>query len=99
MKNVEFTLLKRDLNWENVNLIRNHIKHLMEANNSIFISIEKLKSIDKVASKNLESLYTEATLENKKLTVLAHQNKEIKNAMQKNNTDYIVEYDCILENK
>jgi anti-anti-sigma factor len=91
--------LEGELNWKNANLIRNHIKNLMEANNRVFISIEKLKSMDEVAAKNLESLYKEAALENKKLTVLAHQNESIKNLMQKTKTDYIVEYEFILENK
>ncbi|MBU2996688.1 STAS domain-containing protein [Cellulophaga baltica] len=91
--------LKGELNWRNANLIRNHVKNLLQANNTVIINIQKLNSMDKVAAKNLERLYKEATLENKKITFLEHNNEVIKAFMQKTKTHYIIENNCVLENK
>ena len=80
---------------QNVNVLRAYFDSVLEQNDSIVISIEKVVEMDSSAAHLLEALYKEAPSNKKVVSIIGRQNKEISKIMEATNTDYILSTDRV----
>lgn len=81
------------LNSETARLIIDHVNTLLETKERVLVSLEGVLSIDKMAAKSIEKLYTDAARNNKILSIFGRQNSNISGVMQATNTNYILSSD------
>ncbi|UOY08114.1 STAS domain-containing protein [Muricauda sp. SCSIO 64092] len=80
---------------QNVNVLRAYFDSVLEQNDSIVISIEKVVEMDSSAAHLFEALYKEAPSNKKVVSIIGRQNKEISKIMEATNTDYILSTDRV----
>jgi anti-anti-sigma regulatory factor len=91
----EFGILKvlGVLNSETARLTSDHVNTLLETKERVLVSLEGVLSIDRVAAKSMEKLYTTAARNNKVLSIFGRQNANISEVLQATNTNYILSSD------
>ncbi len=80
---------------QNVNVLRAYFDSVLEQNDSIVISIEKVVEMDSGAAHLFEEIYKEAPSNKKVVSIIGRQNKEISKIMEATNTDYILSTDRV----
>lgn len=80
---------------QNVNALRVYFNSVMELNDSIVISIEKVLEMDSSAAHFFETLYKEAALNNKVVSIVGRENEEVTKIMAATKTDYILSSDRV----
>lgn len=80
---------------QNINVLRAYFDSVLEQNDSIVISIEKVVEMDSSAAHLFEALYKEAPSNKKVVSIIGRQNKEISKIMEATNTDYILSTDRV----
>ncbi|BFP40366.1 hypothetical protein FGF1_12110 [Flavobacteriaceae bacterium GF1] len=80
---------------QNVNVLRAYFDSVLEQNDNIVISIEKVVEMDSSAAHLFEALYKEAPSNKKVVSIIGRQNKEISKIMEATNTDYILSTDRV----
>lgn len=80
---------------QNVNVLRAYFDSVLEQNDSIVISIEKVVEMDSSAAHLFEALYKEAPSNKKVVSIIGRQNREISKIMEATNTDYILSTDRV----
>jgi anti-anti-sigma regulatory factor len=81
------------LNSETASLTIDHVNTLLETKERVLVSLEGVLSIDKMAAKSIEKLYTDAVRNNKILSIFGRQNSNISEVMKATNTNYILSSD------
>lgn len=80
---------------QNVNALRVYFKSVLETNDSIVISIEKVTVLDSSAAHFFEALYKEAAQNNRAISIIGRENEEVSKIMAATKTDYILSSDRI----
>ena len=81
------------LNSETARLTIDFVNTLLETKERVLVSLEGVLSLDKMAAKAIEKLYTNAVKNNKVLSIFGKQNSNISEVMQATNTNYIFSWD------
>lgn len=80
---------------QNVNALRVYFNSVLEINDSIVVSIEKVVEMDSSAAHFFENLYKEAASNNRVVSIIGRQNEEVSKIMVATKTDYILSPDRV----
>lgn len=80
---------------QNVTALKVYFDSVLELNDHIVISIEKVHEMDSSAALFFESLYRETAGKNKVVTIVGRQNDGVFKVMEATKTDYILSSDRI----
>ncbi len=80
---------------QNVTALRVYFNAVLERNDTMVISVEKVKEMDPSVALFFESLYRDAAKQNKVLTIIGRQNDEVSRIMQATKTAYILGTDRV----
>lgn len=84
-----------NISSKNMNNFESRMQQLIQKQEHIILSVERVKHIDKKAALMLEKLYKKAAIQNKVLTIMGRQNRDIAATMAKTKTNYIFSSDRI----
>jgi len=83
------------LSSQNLGVLKTYFKAVLEKNETLLVSIEKVTEMDISAAHFFENLYKEVASDNKVIHIIGRQNSRISQIMQKSGTDYILSSDRI----
>ena len=93
--NSEFLEVKGNLNTQNMKTLNNHIDFYLKRNEKLILSLERVNEIVFSSAKQLEQLYIKVAKNNKVLTIVGQENKQIAPVMILSNTSYIFSNDRV----
>ncbi|MGJ8659691.1 STAS domain-containing protein [Cellulophaga fucicola] len=93
--NNEFLEVKGNLNTQNMKTLNNHIDFYLKRNQKLILSLERVNEIVFSSAKQLEQLYIKVAKNNKVLTIVGQENKQIAPVMILSNTSYIFSNDRV----
>ncbi|MCL5246447.1 hypothetical protein M4I21_11545 [Cellulophaga sp. 20_2_10] len=93
--NNEFLEVKGNLNTQNMKTLNNHIDFYLKRNEKLILSLERVNEIVFSSAKQLEQLYIKVAKNNKVLTIVGQENKQIAPVMILSNTSYIFSNDRV----
>ena len=79
----------------NLGALKIYFDTVLEANDSIVINLEHVKSMDSSAALFFENIYKEGAGRNKVISIVGRQNRDILEIMNQTKTDYILSSDRI----
>ena len=80
---------------QNLPALKVYFESLLELNDTMLISIEKVEEMDSSAAHFFESLYRGAATQNKVVTIIGQHNEGVSKIMEATNTAYILSSDRI----
>lgn len=80
---------------QNLGALQVYIDSIIEASETIVISLENVVVLDSAAALFFEKLYREVAAQNKVLSIVGTQNDEISEIMNLTNTGYILSSDRV----
>lgn len=80
---------------QNVTALGVYFESVLELDDNIVISVEKVQEMDSSAALFFESLYRESAKQNKVVSIIGRQNDEVSKVMEATKTDYILSSDRI----
>ena len=80
---------------QNVTALKVYFDSILEMNDHIVVSVEKVQEMDSSAAHFFEALYRESALQNKVVSIVGRQNRAISKIMEATKTDYIFSSDRI----
>jgi len=81
------------LNFENIPSMRNYFESLMNNNEAVTISLDKINDIDRVAVKCLGLLYKKAITNNKVIYIIGSENKKVRALFKQEKMFYVLRRD------
>ncbi len=91
----EFIEVRGNLNTQNMNTLKNHIDFYMKNNERLILSLDKVYKIAYSSAKQLEQLYYSVAKNNKVLSIIGQENKQIAAVMNASKTSYIFSNDRV----
>ncbi|MDO6491272.1 MAG: STAS domain-containing protein [Cellulophaga sp.] len=94
-QNNNFIEVKGNLNSQNMKSLKSHIDYYLKNNEKVTLSLDRLNNIMYSSAKQLEQLYIKVAKNNKVLTIVGQENKDIASIMAMSNTSYIFSNDRV----
>jgi anti-anti-sigma regulatory factor len=83
------------VNSQSVGVLKSYFNAVLEKNEIIMVSIEKVTEMDATAARYFEQFYKEVAVSNKVVHIIGRQNSRISGVMQNSGTDYILSSDRV----
>ncbi|NAS10437.1 STAS domain-containing protein [Poritiphilus flavus] len=81
------------LNAQNMKSLQQHINGSQKQKEMLILSLDRIHGLDHTAARQLELMYRRTAANNKVLTIVGRENKNIAPVMKETKTDYILSND------